>query len=311
MLEQSGHRLVVVAPTLKAARVAGVQLKSSASSAAWLVHQHGYRWTEDGVWTRLTPGEIDQVSGAVFTGPSLDAALHAGDLLLIDEAGMLDQDLARALLTIADEDGARVALLGDRHQLPAIGRGGVLDLAARFAAPGACLTLDIHRFTRAVAGSDGAQVTISDDEYADLSLAMRAGVDPPSVFDALRARGSIRVHATEADRREFVAAMMASAATDRTEALLLADTLDQVSELNQLVRDRLVAGGEVDDKNAVRTAAGQRIAAGDRVTTRRNDRGLRIANRDIWTVQRVAPDGSVTVTGPQGDRDLPAPSRPA
>ncbi len=42
---------------------------------------------------------------------------------------MLDQDTARALLTIADEAGARVALVGDRHQLPAVGRGGVLDLA--------------------------------------------------------------------------------------------------------------------------------------------------------------------------------------
>ena len=48
---------------------------------------------------------------------------------------MLDQDTARALLTIADETGARVAFVGDRHQLPAVGRGGVLDLAARWAHP--------------------------------------------------------------------------------------------------------------------------------------------------------------------------------
>lgn len=61
--------------------------------------------------------------------------------LLVDEAGMLDQDAARALLTIADEYGARVALVGDRHQLPAVGRGGVLDLAVRWAAPEACLSL--------------------------------------------------------------------------------------------------------------------------------------------------------------------------
>ena len=46
---------------------------------------------------------------------------------------MLDQDTALALLTIADETGARVVLVGDRHQLPAVGRGGVLDLAARCA----------------------------------------------------------------------------------------------------------------------------------------------------------------------------------
>ena len=72
---------------------------------------------------------------------------------------MLDQDTARALLTIADETGARVAFVGDRHQLPAVGRGGVLDLAARWARTrGAASTLEtVHRFT--------------DPEYADLTPA--------------------------------------------------------------------------------------------------------------------------------------------
>jgi ATP-dependent exoDNAse (exonuclease V) alpha subunit len=55
------------------------------------------------------------------------AQLHAGDLLLVDEAGMLDQDTARALLMIADKHGAGIAFFADRHQLPAVGRGGVLD----------------------------------------------------------------------------------------------------------------------------------------------------------------------------------------
>ena len=79
---------------------------------------------------------------------------------------MLDQDTARALLTIADETGARVAFVGDRHQLPAVGRGGVLDHAARVGAPdGRASTLEtVHRFT--------------DPDYAALSLRMRTGDDP-------------------------------------------------------------------------------------------------------------------------------------
>ena len=60
----------------------------------------------DGRWTRE------------LSVPSCDAVLCRGDLLLIDEAEMLDQDTARALVTIADETGARLALVGDRHQLP-------------------------------------------------------------------------------------------------------------------------------------------------------------------------------------------------
>ena len=62
---------------------------------------------------------------------------------------MLDQDTAHALFTIADEHAARLALVGDRHQLPAIGRGGVLDLAHRWADPGARVDLEmLYRFTR-------------------------------------------------------------------------------------------------------------------------------------------------------------------
>ena len=78
---------------------------------------------------------------------------------------MLDQDTARALLTLADETGARVALVGDRHQLPAVGRGGVLDLAAAYATRPASSSLEgVHRFT--------------DPDYAALSLRMRTGDDP-------------------------------------------------------------------------------------------------------------------------------------
>ena len=52
-IEQHGGRLRVVTPTLKAARVAARQVGGDASSAAWLAYQHGFRWREDGTWTRL------------------------------------------------------------------------------------------------------------------------------------------------------------------------------------------------------------------------------------------------------------------
>src|SRR5207344_2749330 len=102
---------------------------------------------------------------------------------------MLDQDTARALLSIADEYGVRLALLGDRHQLSAVGRGGVFDIAARWAVPDACLTLDVvHRFTREIDNVDGTTRAVSDVEYADLTIAMRGGNDAGEVFDALLAR---------------------------------------------------------------------------------------------------------------------------
>ncbi len=49
---ERGHRMVVVTPTLKAAKVAGRETGTEAFSAAWLAHQHGWRWDDDGRWTR-------------------------------------------------------------------------------------------------------------------------------------------------------------------------------------------------------------------------------------------------------------------
>jgi len=119
--EDAGRRMLLVTPTRKAAQVAAPEVGAAAHSVAWLLHQHGFRWNDDGRWSR------------VHSAPLPSARLRRGDLLVVDEAGMLDQDTGRALLRLADEVGATVMLVGDRHQLPAVGRGGVLDLAIRYA----------------------------------------------------------------------------------------------------------------------------------------------------------------------------------
>jgi exodeoxyribonuclease V alpha subunit len=294
-LERQGHRLVVVTPTLKAARVAAGETGTTAYSAAWLAHQHGYRWDTHGTWTRLGAGQSDPRTGTTYPGPQPDAVLRSGDLLLVDEAGMLDQDSARALLVIADEHQTRLALVGDRHQLPAVGRGGVLDLAARWANPESCLALEsVHRF--------------ADPDYAELSLAMRTSQHPGGVFDTLLARGQIRLHPSETERTRAVAQIGAQPCGEASAepVLVIAETREQVAALNATIRDQLIATGRVDDTRAVTTAAGERIGVGDRVATRRNDRTLDVANRDTWTVAGIEPDGTLAVDGGRGERRLPA-----
>ncbi|SNR66385.1 AAA domain-containing protein [Blastococcus mobilis] len=205
---------------------------------------------------------------------------------------MLDQDTARALLVVADEHDVRVALLGDRHQLAAVGRGGVLDLAVRRVDPAAHMTLDrVHRFTR----TDQAGQTVPDREYADLTLAMRDGADPGGVFDALAARGQVRLHADAAALREALAALAAELHRRGEQTAIVVDTREQAAELGAAIRERLVADGRVDDTRVAVTGTGQRIGAGDRIATRRNDRAMGVANRDIWTVTAVSPSGALTV----------------
>jgi hypothetical protein len=77
---------------------------------------------------------------------------------------------------------------------------------------------------------------------------------------------------------------------------VVVDTREQATDLNAAIRQRLVADGRVDDRAVVTTRVGQRIGAGDRIATRRNDRDLGVANRDIWTVTAVGHHGGVVVT---------------
>jgi exodeoxyribonuclease V alpha subunit len=278
LLSQRGQRMMVVTPTLKGAQVAAAETGAHGHSAAWLIHQYGWRWDGDGHWTRHP-----------HPTPAPAAHLDAGDLLLVDEAGMLDQDTAHALLTVADETGARVAFVGDRHQLPAVGRGGALDHAVAYAHPTAVVTLEtVHRFT--------------DPAYAQLTLRMRTGDDPAAVFDELARRGHIVVHPSEVERTADLA--RAGAAGD----LVIADTRDQVADLNAAIRDHHQQHGHPTDEGdpAVTTVCGERLGVGDRVATRRNDPDLQVANRQTWTVAAVGHNGSLTLRGRGREQMVPA-----
>ena len=310
-LMMQDHGLVVVTPTLKAAQAVWTQVGAAASSAAKFAYVHGFRWDTDGTWTRLADGQVDPVTGRTHHRPDPDrlTGLGAGDLLLVDEAGMLDQDTALALVTIADEVGARVAFVGDRHQLPAVGRGGVLEHAARSVGPTGQATLDVvHRFTRTATNADGQTRTVPDREYAELSVRMRTGTDPETVFDALNGRGKVRIHPTDGERLDTLAADAVTARLNTVPVLVVADTREQVAQLNAVIRQHLVATGNVDDDTVVTTRAGERIGVGDRVTTRRNNPHLRVANRDSWAVTAVDPTtGQLTIRpdtdhGDHGDR---------
>lgn len=133
-----GRRVRILTPTRKAAQVASVELGVRAASVAAFLHAHGFRWNDDGVWTRLRVGDRDPKTGAVCLGPPSDARLTRGERVVFDEAGMLDQDSAHALLAVVRQAGTTIALVGDRAQLPSVGRGGVLEIAAQLVP--ACMT---------------------------------------------------------------------------------------------------------------------------------------------------------------------------
>ncbi|MGH3447340.1 MAG: AAA family ATPase, partial [Nocardioidaceae bacterium] len=281
-----GRATRILTPTKKAADVAARELGVPAESVAKLLYAHGWRWNIDGVWIRLAVGDRDPdaapTTGGTYSGPPMWARLAPGERIVVDEAGMLDQDSAIALLTLADEAGATVALVGDRAQLPAVGRGGVLDMAAALttAAGGTVHDMDsVHRFT--------------DPVYPDLTLRLRGGDNPAQLFDRLYALGHVRVHrSTDDAHQDIAAATTAAIESTRTVAATVA-TNEEACCLNDRVRTQRVARGEVDDTATVTGSDGLPIGAGDVITTRKNDSTLGVANRQTWTVQSVGDDGTV------------------
>ena len=267
-----GRRTRVVAPTKKAAQVAGEALGIPADSAAALVHAHGWRWNTDGVWTRLTPGDTDPDTGRAYDGPPAGARLAPGERVVVDEAGMLDQDTAIALLTVAAEAGATAALVGDRAQLPAVGRGGVLDIAAQIRGETFDMT-GLHRFT--------------DPAYADLTLQLRDGADPAGLFDRLQEMGLVRLHDDDDALYEHIAA---NASPD--DAVTVA-TNEEASELNARIQAARLDRGELDHIRTVTGSDGLDIGAGDVIQARKNDSSIGVANRQTFTVQHVTEDGTV------------------
>ena len=271
---EHGRASRVVAPTLRAAQVAHQELGVPATSVAALVYAHGWRWNDDGVWTRLNPGDTDPATSSAYTGPPRDAALSSGERVIVDEAGMLDQDTAHALLTVTAEAGATIALVGDRAQLPAVGRGGVLDMAAQIRGRTYDMT-ELHRF--------------ADTKYAALTLVMRDRENPGAVFDRLAAMNLVTLHADDDAAREYVTAHA------RKGEVTTVATNDEAAALNERIRAGRVERGEVDDMATATGSDGLSIGAGDLIQTRKNSSDLGVANRQQWIVQRVTDDGTVYV----------------
>ena len=119
----ASQRIVLTAPTGKAA---GRMMESVAGECA--THPELYAQVQQAIDERrvvaqtihrllLTPDESGEK-------PSATSPL-AADILIADEASMIDQRLALRLLRVTDCNATRLVLLGDKYQLAAVGPGSV------------------------------------------------------------------------------------------------------------------------------------------------------------------------------------------
>lgn len=233
--------------------------------------------------------------------------LSPGDVLLVDEIGMVSTPKLHQLVQHSNRTGAVIRGMGDTRQLSAVGAGGTLRLIEREA--GAVYLEDIFRFRNA----DGS----TNIEEANASLALRepalTGADKP--FDWYLKNERITAGRQEKMLTQVFDAWIADTAEGKS-SLMLATNNEMVKELNQRAQIHAILTGEVKDQGASVIGRDQLPTyVGDIIVTRQNNRTLTtragkdfVKNGDQWKILKVHSDGSLLVknTKHQGKVTLPA-----
>jgi conjugative relaxase-like TrwC/TraI family protein len=208
--------------------------------------------------------------------------LSAGQLVLVDEAGMADTLTLETLVAEAERVGAKVVAVGDHRQLGAVAAGGALRLV--HSQGNAAELNQLHRFESAW--------------EAEATRRLREG--DATVAATYADQGRIHDGDRETLKDEIFAAWSADQAAGWT-SLMIASSNDDVAELSARARRSRVEAGDVDE-HGVPLRTGARAGRGDLVVTRRNDRKLTVQhgrdwvkNGDLWTVTKVRSDGSLIV----------------
>jgi exodeoxyribonuclease V alpha subunit len=275
------RRMLVVAPTRKAASVAARETGAPALSLHALLHDYGYRWAhepgEAQIWSRLQPGDIDPMTATRYGGPRT-FALRPRDRIVVDEAGMVDLQTAVALADLALETGAGVAMVGDPQQALPVGHAGAMATGVRHAT--ANIELDtVHRFT--------------NPEYAALTLQLRNPRDKAhalQIADRLHAQGHVvRVESPD-DARAAIVEGYLGAHTGARRVAIVCGTNTEADAINALIQQRRIDRHELDATTLAWGMGEQRLLAGDTVQTRRNDSRAGVENRASWIIDRIHPD---------------------
>ncbi len=195
--------------------------------------------------------------------------IPGGAVIVCDEASMMPTRALERLTAEAAQRRARLILVGDRAQLPAIdAAGGFAALADRL---GAAELVENRRQRTAL------QVQVADQ--------LAAG-RPGDALAVLAEHGRLQGFDDARDARAaLVAAWAEESLADPRSGLILAHDRHEVAALNQMARAVLDQAGLLGPTRIV--ASGREWAAGDRLVCRRNDYRLGVRNGTRGAVVEV------------------------
>ncbi|MFN8110073.1 MAG: AAA family ATPase [Thermoleophilia bacterium] len=224
-----------------------------------------------------------------------DRHIPTDGVLVIDEASMADTRTLTSILTHARERDTRVVMVGDPLQLPAVGPGG---LFAAIAAERDAVSLEANnRQTN----------TWERDALRDLRHGRTL-----QALTAYATHGRIHIQDTIPELHQRIGEdwwHTHQAHPDQT-VVMLAHTNHDIRELNQQARAHMHAHGRLGPDTPI---GGLRLAVGDAVVLKRNDRehGLRNGTRATIThitheaiTARAVDDGTLHIPRGYAERHL-------
>src|SRR5471032_1586733 len=195
------------------------------------------------------------IASLIWSWDQGTARLSSRDVLVIDEAGMIDSKTMGRLVHEVRLAGAKIVLVGDPEQLPAIGAGAPFRALIERTPP--ARLLEVRR--QALEWQRAATVAFAQSRTAE-------------ALQAYAAEGRIRLEADPLART--IALFLESYARPGTQAAL-AHTNADVTALNEGIRVGLKRSGvlQAGQGGVHQTRAGAReFLSGDRITLLRNAR---------------------------------------
>ncbi|HZR92284.1 MAG TPA: MobF family relaxase [Gaiellaceae bacterium] len=212
-----------------------------------------------------------------------ESGLPHRSVLVVDEAAMAETRVLAPILDLVEQAEGKAILIGDPHQLPAVGAGG---LFAGIVEREGAIVLQENRRQR-------------DPIEQDALARVRAGVGRDYLAYAETRERLVVSDSPVSTRARLLADWWQQARDDLAGNVMLALRRRDVAELNQLARQLMDADGRLGAERL--TVRECEFAAGDRVVCLRNSDLLGVKNGTTGTVQSVDSERrAVTLTTDRG-----------
>lgn len=214
----------------------------------------------------------DTVDGLLTWCTDQRLGLADTDVILVDEAGMLDHKRYAALLEAAARAGSTVVQVGDDKQLSPVGPGGLWTVAHSIAEE-AGATAELKKVRRA-----------RDEREAEAWTNLREG-RITTALSYWNAVGRLHLHD---NRSELLAAMVESWRAGERQGCLLVDSSNaERDEINRLAQAARIEAGELG-ADSVNLGEGRRVHEGDElIFSEIHHAGTKIKNGTLATVIAV------------------------